>query len=262
MIETLTNSGNRYCQVCRDSLLLAVLVLFSACESTQPIRSPSGEEFISRTQAQAVKLEQQGDLARALYQWQVVAGLKANDTQAKNELIRLRKKIAAHLARYESEFAKARNAGNRKNQRLFALKLLALDGAHKEARQYLSEFERDSALITQSRKDRDALQAQALRQGKVRQELAIQKQNRQKELDRLSAEAETQAELAASNARKADDLYREGIKALSVDLDKAIALFSESLKYDSNNLQAEQHIQRAKKMQATLKKIEQNQSQN
>jgi hypothetical protein len=253
--------GNEFKHALKYSFLLALLVIVSACESNMAVQSPSGDDFVSRTRAQAVKLEQAGDLARAVYQWQVVVGLQANDSQAKSELIRLRKKIAVHISRYESEYAKARNAGNPKKQKLFALKLLALDGEHKVARQYLSKFERDSALITQSRKDRDALQAQAARQYKAGQALTKQKQEQQKEKDRLLVQAKTQEELAASNAQKADDLYREGIKALSVDLDKAIELLSESLKYNSDNVQAEQHIQRARKMQATLRKIEKNQSQ-
>jgi len=237
--------------------VLLVLFGFIGCASSMSVQVPEDGDFVSRVREQAIRLEEAGDLSRAVYQWQVVVGMQGNDPQAKAELQRLLKTIRKKINHLESDFKNARTASNSKQQKLLALRLLALDGKHSAAREYLQVKEHKSALVTQSQKDRDALQAQAMRQEKANQELLIQKQTQQDEIDQLRAEADKAEKIAESNARKGDDLYRAGIKALSVDLDKAIALLSESLVYKPDNIQAKQHIQRAVKMQATLKKIEQ-----
>ena len=243
-------------------LLVLVYFAINGCESSMPVQSAQGDNFVSRVREQAIRLEEEGDLPRAMYQWQVVAGMQANDAQAKSELQRLRKLIGAKIARLESDFEKARNGNSSKRRKLLALKLLALDGKHTIARDYLQDYEHQSALVMQSQKDRDALQAQATRQEKADQELLVQEQVQQDEQKRLRAQAQQAAKIAEANSRKGDNLYRAGIKALSVDLEKAIALLTESLVYKPDNIQAEQHILRAKKMQATLRRIERSSSGN
>jgi len=243
-------------------VLVFFLLGLGACESSMTVQAPADDVFVSRVRDQAIRLELAGDLSRAVYQWQVVVGLRSNDPQANAELKRLQKIIRGKIIQLESDFEKARTTGNNRRQKLIALKLLALDGTHSAAREYLQASEYKAALVMQSQKDRDALQAQAKRQEKAGREMAMQIQKQQNEKNRLRANADKAEKLAAANARKADDLYRAGIKALTVDLDKAIALLSESLEYNPDNIQAEQHIQRAIKMQATLRKIEQTKSGN
>jgi len=229
----------------------------AGCESNAPVQSPDGGDFVRRVRDQAIKLEKAGDLSRAVYQWQIIAGMQMGDTDAKAQLKRLHNVIRSKTKALETKFEIARAAGNNKQQKLLALKLLALDGGHSTARDYLRVFEYESALVMQSQKDRDALQAQAMRQKKATQKLLAQKQKQESEKSELREKADKAVKLAAANDRKGDDLYRAGIKALSVDLDAAIALLSESLVYKPNNIQAVQQIERAKKMQATLRKIEQ-----
>ncbi|MBV1905363.1 MAG: hypothetical protein KUG75_04745 [Pseudomonadales bacterium] len=228
-------------------MLLAALALV-ACGTTSP--SVKRIEFSERTRDHAIFLEQQGDIVGALYQRRVLYAMNPDDAKARAETYRLNQLIELRLSQLEKDFSLAGAQGSSVRQRLVALKLLMLDGRHAAALDYLREQDRGNALESQSLKDREALRALALRRKKVEQQLE------EHELQKKNEIAErTQKQLIKK--RKADALFREGLKALSEDLDSAIALLTESLRYDPGNRQVNMQLQRAKKMQITLRKIEQ-----
>lgn len=207
----------------------------AGCETTMPKHTESN--FVARTSSYAKQLEQQGELVKALYQWRVLESLDTENVQARMEIKRLRQSIQKKLHALNREFIRQAASNTSRKQRLLALRLLLLDGSHTKARAYLMERDRALALMTQSRKDREALESQASRR------LKVEKQVQQEE------------KLTNTRKRKALDLYKAGLKILSTDLDSAIKLFEGSLELDPENKQAARQLKRATKMRLTLQKI-------
>lgn len=70
-----------------------------------------------------------------------------------------------------------------------------------------------------------------------------------------NSDPELQAALSDARSRLAQQAYEKGVKAFNSDLNQAIALWEESLKYDPAHIRARSYLDKAYKMQETLSGI-------